>query len=123
MTVNPLTDVSRALDGLEESITRKRKATGSYASLGRYTEGAETSATIVAHVQPISGRDLIQVEEGRRANAIITIYSKTELKTGDDTGVQPDTVTFGGEDYEVFKVEPWGDTGAYYKALAQKKGQ
>jgi len=76
--------------------------------------------SIVASVQPVTGRELKDVPEGQRGDEVRVIYTQTELHMR-KAGFQPDVVTLDGEPYEVYKVErfdAFGDT--HYRAYAAR---
>lgn len=82
--------------------TIKRTVPGSYVN-GVYVEGAETTLTIQASVQPMSGNDLVAVPEGRRASDMVKLYTSTDLFSQGDTGSgqSPDRLVWLGKDYEI----------------------
>ena len=82
--------------------TVKRTVAGSYVN-GVYVEGAETTLTIQASVQPMSGNDLVAVPEGRRASDMVKLYTSTDLFSQGDTGSgqSPDRLVWLGKDYEI----------------------
>lgn len=92
---------------------------------GTYTNGilnaASTSTfSIVACVQPLTGREMQDLPEGRRADETKRVYTTTLLNT---TGSgEPDTVSIDGTVYEVWKVETWPafDGDLFYKAFVSK---
>ena len=82
--------------------TVKRTVAGSYVN-GVYVEGAETTLTIQASVQPMSGNDLVAVPEGRRAADMVKLYTSTDLFSQGDagSGQSPDRLVWLGKDYEI----------------------
>lgn len=97
------------------TYTRIRMAAGSYVK-GYWQAGASTESSFVACVQPVAGRDLRTLPEGRRPEETRVVYTTTELR------VSPaDRVTIGGEAFEVFQVSTWEAFGTtHYKALAAR---
>jgi hypothetical protein len=87
--------------------TIKRTVPGSYVN-GVYVEGTETTLTIQASVQPMSGNDLVAVPEGRRASDMVKLYTSTDLFSQGDagSGQSPDRLTYRGKDYEIYTKEP-----------------
>ena len=81
----------------------KRTVAGSYVN-GVYVEGAETTITIQASVQPVSGQDLVAIPEGRRASDMVKIYTDSDLFGQGDagSGQSPDRLTYRGADYEIY---------------------
>lgn len=80
----------------------KRTAPGTYVN-GVFVEGAETTLTIMASVQPLSDQDLVAVPEGRRESDMVKIYTDTDLYSQGDrgSGQSPDRLVWIGEDYEI----------------------
>lgn len=87
-----------------DTVTVTRTAAPSRA-LGRATAGAtSTIAGVVASVQPVSGRDLKTLPEGRHADDCRVLYTATPLLVTDQVPLQ-------GEAYEVFRVRRWDAFG------------
>jgi len=104
------------------AITGSRKANGAFVE-GMLVEGAETPFTFYGSIQPLSGKDMLSLPEGRRDRETYLIYTSTELMSVDVDGAQnPDIVIINGNDFEVIQVEAW-QNGIYnhYKAVASKK--
>lgn len=104
------------------SYTVTRKAATTYTA-GRAVAGAtDAPITIVASVQPVTGRELKALPEGRRAEDVRILFTTTELRTESPAGAA-DQVTIGGELYEVFQVKPWtAHGGTHYEVLAARQG-
>lgn len=102
------------------SYTVTRTAAGATA-LGRYTAGSTSSFDIAASVQPVSGRDLLALPEGLRADETRIVYTTTELRaltSASDT----DAITIDGETWDVVRVERWqAFGGTHYRALAARR--
>ena len=88
-------------------FTVKRNAAGGYVN-GVYVEGAETTITIQASVQPVSGQDLVAIPEGRRASDMVKVYTSEDLFGQGDagTGQSPDRLVYRGKEYEIYTKEP-----------------
>lgn len=78
----------------------------------------ETTITIVAAIQPASGRDLLRLEEGQRLSEVIVLWTKTPLYSHRQ-GYPPDTLVYKGEVYQIESIERWDDMGNFYEALAR----
>lgn len=91
------------------TYTVTRTATGTL-SQGRYTDGATSTLTIEASVQPVSGRDLQALAEGEHSNEVKIVYTTTPLFTRTPTQ-SPDRIAIDGEAYEVFQVHKWQHFG------------
>src|SRR5690606_5003111 len=87
-------------------------------TLGRYTPGASTTFSIVASVQPATGRDLRDLPEGQRGDEVRVIYTISELRTRSPAG-EPDAVTLDGEPWTVINVKRWESFGeVHFVAMA-----
>lgn len=84
-------------------FTIKRTVAGAYVN-GVYVEGAESTITIQASVQPVSGQDLVAIPEGRRASDMVKVYTSEDLFCQGDagTGQSPDRIVYLGKDYEIY---------------------
>jgi hypothetical protein len=92
--------------------TVTRTAAGSYTN-GRYTEGAESTFTIIASIQPVTGRDLADLPEGQNGDEVRQVFTITELLTR-VPGQEPDIITLDGEDFYVYRVKRWQGLGEVY---------
>lgn len=100
-----------------QNITLKRVAPGSYDVNGVWVEGAVTSSTIAASVQPASGKELDRLPEGRMYKEAFTLYTSTALNADEDNNA--DQVTIFGKDFTIVNVEVWRNgILPHYKALA-----
>jgi len=85
--------------------TITRTATGAYVN-GLYVDGATSTITIQASVQPATGEDMITLPEGRRMSDYVKIYTATNLQVlGEGVGLQPDVLTWRGHSYECISVD------------------
>lgn len=88
---------------------------------GREVPGATSTFTIVACVQPMSGRMLEALPENRRTTENRVIYTETQLNTLSTT-TAPDVVTIDSEAWEVFQVQRWQHWGAtHFVAYAARR--
>lgn len=88
-----------------QSVQVKRHAAGSYGADGLWVEGAVTTNTIQASIQPASPRELARLPEGRSYSEAYTLYTDTELSA--DETVNADKVVLFGKDFTVVAVEGW----------------
>lgn len=96
------------------TYTRTRYAPGTVTN-GVGARGAPALASIVASVQPITGKDLQSLPEGRRADEAKAVFTTSELRVAD-------RVAIGGDVLEVDKVEQWDAFGAtYYRAVCSRR--
>ena len=79
----------------------------------------ELKFTIRGSIQPVTGAELKNLPEGMRAEAVVKVYTPTQLFTvrQSDTKI-PDRFDYRGDQYQVEKVEDWHDLGNYYKVIA-----
>lgn len=101
----------------------KRTVAGGYTN-GVYVEGAESTITIQASVQPVSGQDLVAIPEGRRASDMVKIYTDSDLFGQGDagTGQSPDRLVYRGKEYEIYtKDVNQSDVIPHYKMFAVKE--
>jgi hypothetical protein len=102
-------------------VTRRAKST---MVRGRSVAGATTAVQITASVQPATGRDLLQLEEGRRSVETRVVFTSAQLMIGaQGAPFESDLVAIDGRSWEVLKVESWeaspiGD-GAFYRCIVQ----
>lgn len=105
--------------GQEDVITVTRRAAGSYVA-GRYVAGSESDVTMSAVVVPATPEDLKKLPEGRRAEKVLVVTTKQELRVADQGGHQADRIAYAGETIEVESVEDFGAVAGYWRALAVK---
>jgi hypothetical protein len=98
-----------------------RAGTGSFVA-GVYVPGASSTFSIVASVQPVNPQDLLRLPEGERSTDRKAVYTTTELRTAEAEGALSDRITYRGSTYEVESVNPWDETGGYFKIIAKKMG-
>jgi hypothetical protein len=92
----------------------------SFGSDGRPDSASSSTFSVVASVQPPTGREAQRLPEGIRADEVRIVYVHERLHTRDD-GYEPDIVAIAGEDYEVFRVETWDAFGdVHYRCWAKK---
>jgi hypothetical protein len=97
---------------------------------GREAPGAQTTFAITAGVEPIDGRQLMDVPEGRRGDEILMVYTDADLIAeratpafGPDvlayTGTDPDIVAMmgPGEPWTVIKVKTWPGFGETHREV------
>jgi hypothetical protein len=103
------------------TVTRRAAAT---MVKGRAVPGATSTLTIAASVQPASGRDLLQLPEGRRSVETRVVFTATELLVGRQGAPNEcDHILIDGQDWEVQQVQSWRlspDTDApYWRCIVQ----
>lgn len=118
-----MTDLSVAAEAIDEFarlIERIRFPAGTYVN-GVWSEAAGTTETIAATHQPASARDLRDLPEGQRVDAMRAIWSRSELLGADETtGRKADVLVIEGEQWEV--IASWHRSEAgFWKAVAGLK--
>ncbi len=104
--------------GMFEDVTLTSWTAGSYVS-GRWVDGASSTSTIVASVQPAGPRDLLHLEENDRTKAAVKAYTDSELSEGDESlKLVPDQITWNDEQWEVQKVWRHALGIGHHKAIA-----
>ncbi len=97
----------------------RRRLAGTYTN-GRWVEGEYETFTFNGSVQPLTGKAMDALPEGRRERASYTVYTETLLR-GVESGTNPDEVFVFGAWHEVFRVEPWQNgILPHYRAIIQK---
>lgn len=101
-----------------------RRSSATY-NMGRLVPGAETTAQVVANIQPVQkSTDTMLLPEADRSRAVIKVYTQGEtlrqLKEGPN-GWAADRFMWDGDLYEVMKVIDY-KMGVlnHYKALCQR---
>lgn len=105
-------DVALAIDAEAIDLTHYTRADGIYDSGGFLVKGAETTVTIRGSVQPTNARELKDMPEGIRSEAMHTVRTRVRISADDEIG-------YDGRRWRVLKVHEWK---AYTKAwLGLKK--
>ena len=103
-------DVAAAIDGEAVNVLLNREATGHYDGDGNWIPGAAASSAIRAAIQPASGRQLMDLPEGIRAEARWLAWSRSEIRLDD-------TIAHGGSNYRVMFVWPRAEGGFWRAAM------
>lgn len=105
------------------TYTVTRYGSGTYSN-GVLVAGSTSTISVVASVQPVTGRDLQVLPEGQHSIETKVVYTTTELKSRDASNAG-DRISIGGESWEVFrveKIEAFGGnlSGNHYKAFVSR---
>lgn len=92
--------------------TVTRRAASTYVD-GKLVAGATSTRTIVASIQPVSGRETLQFAESERTREMRAVFTEDELLARSSSN-EPDIVTINGESFEVMRVEYWEAFGAFH---------
>lgn len=112
-------DLSFAILGFATGTYTVTRNTASYGSDGRLTAASPTTFSITASVQPLSGRDLQRLPEGKRTREARAVFTPTMLTPGPNL---PDQIQIDGLAWEVDSVQDWQNLGGYYRAVVLKMG-
>ena len=100
-----------------------RYSPGSYTD-GLWVEGGTSTLNLDCAVQPVRGKALENLPEGKHASDLRRVYCDTELLTAsEELSTSADRIAISGDVYEIVESEQWvsGATGrAYWKALAAR---
>lgn len=110
------------MSSFRKPIPCQRPVAGSNVN-GRWVSGGPaTPFTILASVQPASGKDLLMVPENRRSGSVYALFTDTAMRTLDEEGqTQPDLVTLHDGVYEATHLEVWqNNVIPHYKILVTK---
>ena len=94
-----------------KTVTVTRFAGGSFVN-GTYVAGASSTLSPVMSIQPLGGKELLNLPEAQRIKRFVRGYTATELFTAEQVpSKKADRVAFEGVNYEVQKVENWQSEG------------
>lgn len=102
-----------AIDRRAVPVTLIRRSAGSYDADGRFVDGAETSVTIPAVIQPASGNQLKDLPEGVRTEAGWIAWSRAEIR-------DEDRLAHAGVIYRVLVAWPRAEGGFFRAALGRE---
>ena len=103
-----MSDAAIAIDMMAIPIVLKRLLPGAYSVTGDWVEGGPSQINIMAVIQPASGRQLMDVEEGLRAEARWICWTRAELRLDDQ-------IVHKTKTYRVMVVWP-RDEGVFHRA-------
>jgi hypothetical protein len=91
-------------------------------SQGVFEKEIDSEFKTIVSIQPLNGKELINLEEAQRLKNVVKCYSYDELRTiSNDGKTSADIVIHQGARYEVNRVEKWEVPGVslsvYYKSL------
>ena len=84
------------------TIVTGAKSGGSYDNDGLWSPGATTSIEVLANVQPLNGKEILQLSEGDRTKQTLKIYSDSAIPANAIV-----TRNYDGLKYEVLKRDHW----------------
>lgn len=99
-----------------QTVTVTRYTGGSRVTDGYWDDGATSSFTIDATVNPVPGDVLLTLPEGERAEKQLRVLTETELYTYNEyDSREADHVTIRGEEYEVRDVQIYEKVIPHYE--------
>lgn len=97
-----------AFNVFRRNLTVYRKGLGYFDDNGLYTQALESTFTIKASVQPLTGKALEALPEGLRSTDVYTLYTDATLNVASqDDEQKADEVEIGGTRYEVQRQQAW----------------
>lgn len=112
-----------ALRGAIASLTQggpytvTRKTVGGYDEDGMAVAGSTSMLSAAGSLQPVTGRELRDLPEGKRGDEIRVLYTLTEIRMQSPTH-EPDVITIDGEPWTTVKVERFDAFGeTHYRAF------
>lgn len=108
-----------AVDAMARPATLKRRAAGATVD-HEWVPGALTETAIRAVIQDPKESDIRQLPEGERTEAFMVIWSRSELRTSDETtATEADRVTSeNGQTFKITRVSARTEAG-FYRAIAR----
>ncbi|MCK5609862.1 hypothetical protein KAR91_48770 [Candidatus Pacearchaeota archaeon] len=106
----------------KRTLNIKRLTPGNYNLEGDWVEGLVSPTTIETTVQPLRGKEMELLPEGRRDSQAYKLYPGMLMLTADTSNRQnPDQVQIDNEWYEAVIVEPWQNAILnHYKTIVVK---
>lgn len=98
-----------------------RYTPGAYVD-GKYDEGPTDNFTIIMSIQPLNGKEMLQLSEGQRTRNYVKGYCAERLNVANiEDSIRADIIVDDGVFFEVQSCEPWvGDgtgIGNFWKVL------
>lgn len=96
-----------------------RRSGGTWSS-GKWTPGAPSTFNLRASIQPatgmqrvVGGKDMRTEVDGQHVDDVRIVFTERELYVRRNDR-EPDKVTFDGDTWTVFRIEPWDHSGVKY---------
>ena len=103
------------------TYTVTRSTLAGYSSDGYIQAPSTSTLSIVASIQPLSGRDLLILTDAERAEETRWLYTVTPLLTLAATN-EPDVVSVDGVAWVVKTIERWDDPdGTFYRCKIARR--
>lgn len=107
-------------------VVTRASGPGTVDALGRYSAPATITVSIQASVQALSGRNLKDLPEGRRAEDYREVFTNSPIYEVQPAagGVPqidvPDLLTINGEKFRVIRVKFHGVLSGHYRAVVER---
>lgn len=108
-----------AVDLAATPHTLRTYPAGSYVE-GEWTQGTATETPIWATMQAPSARDLESLPEGQRTEGLVTVWSRSQLPTADESARKrpAEVINAAGEAYRIVRVLHRSEAN-FYRAIAR----
>ena len=93
--------------GFRRALNVKSRSGGDYSNYGVWGGESETASTIMASVQPTTGRERNNIPEGYHPTSSFLLITDSELNIAEEEGQRGDIVEYNGEWYTVVVRERW----------------
>lgn len=117
-----MSSIQQMIEQFGDSVTVTRSNTGGSWVNGYYQGNGTTEIETTMSIQPLNGRELINMPEAQRTKQYMKGYSYIELFVADEVNKRDcDIISYDGKDYEVQSVEKWKSLNSvaatHYKVL------
>lgn len=110
-------DATSLISEFGQAYQVTRYAQGAYVN-GVYIPGAKSTFDVVLSLQPVTGKELLNLPEGQRGRTFMKGYSPVALFTVEQSpSAKADLVSFMGRIFEVQQSEVWVGDFDHWKIL------
>lgn len=102
------------------SCTVTRRASNGYDAHGRSVPSTNSTVLILAHVQPLSGRELERLPEGLRTREVRALWTESRLELPEGSTLSDLVELPDRSSWEVHAREDWSSFGNFLKYLIVK---
>lgn|GEM_PF-2356443 len=116
-------NLSGTIRRLGKDKTVRRPGSTTYVN-GFPQHGPEEERTVRMVVRAAPANEVVRLKEGDRTRGAIQWWADSPMAVATVDGAQPgDIIEHEGQDWEVRRVDPSLDQGAYYSGLAVRRGR
>ena len=101
------------------TVTVRRPTAPTFSNEGVATYGYLPDQSITAIVQSATPADLKSLPEGVNLQGVVSVWSGTQIKIGDQSGKGSDVIVYQGVSYRVRSMDDRSDNG-YWRVLAER---